>query len=74
MTDRDALRRELELRRTELQARVDAIRADYRRGLAADSGEQALELENADVLAELERTALEEMATIDAQLIRLADA
>lgn len=73
MTDRDARRRELEHRRSELQARVDAIRADYRRGLAADSGEQALELENADVLAELERTALEQMAAIDAELVRLAD-
>lgn len=59
---------ELLKKRKELQDRVEAIRADYRRGLDADSEERAQQLENRDTLHEIERVSLEEIARIDAQL------
>ncbi len=59
---------ELIKRRKELMDRVDAIKADYRRGLDADSEERALQLENRETLEEIERVSLEEIAKIDEQL------
>ena len=57
-------------RRDELQQRLDAIRADYRRGLPADFAEQAAELENAEVLAAISRAAAEELDGVHAELRR----
>ncbi|HET6564605.1 MAG TPA: hypothetical protein VFG52_04260 [Xanthomonadales bacterium] len=68
----DKKREELLLRRQELVNRLDAIRADLERGLDADSQEQALQLENMEVLQEIRRLAEVELADIDAELARLA--
>lgn len=62
------MKEELLKKRKELMDRVDAIRADYRRGLDSDSGERAVELENRETLQEIERVSLEEIAKIDQQL------
>ena len=71
MTDRNARIQQLRQRRDELQKRLDAIKADYRRGLSADSDEQAIELENADVLAEIGRVAANELAQVEQELRQL---
>lgn len=62
---------ELQHHRRELLHRLDQIRAGYREGLNADFEEQAQELANADVQAELERITVEELAKIDAAIRRL---
>ncbi|MDJ0877770.1 MAG: hypothetical protein QNI86_04120 [Halieaceae bacterium] len=62
------MKEELVKKRKELMDRVDAIRADYRRGLDADSEERAIQLENRETLQEIERVTLEEIAKIDEQL------
>lgn len=64
MSNRDSLLRE----RDELQARLDAIHRDYRSGLSADASEQAIELENADTLAEIERVTAQRLADVLQQL------
>ena len=58
-------------RRDELRKRLNAIEADYRQGLAADSEEQALQLENAEVLDGIARAAAEELAQVEQRLARL---
>ncbi|MGI2259930.1 hypothetical protein [Shewanella sp. GXUN23E] len=62
------MKQELMQKRQQLVERVEAIRADYRRGLNTDSEERAQQLENRDTLYELERISLEEIARIDEQL------
>ena len=62
------MKEELIKKRKELTDRLDAIKADYRRGLDADSEERALQLENRETLQEIERVTLEEIAKIDEQL------
>ena len=74
MTDRNARIQYLRQRRDELQRRLDAIKADYRRGLSADSDEQAIELENAEVLAEISRVAANELAQVEQELRQLGAA
>jgi hypothetical protein len=64
-------RNELLARREELIKRLDAIRADLGRGLDADSEEQAIQLENLEVLQEISRLAETELASIDAELAGL---
>lgn len=66
-------RAELEKRRDELIKRLAAIRADFKRGLDADSEEQAQQLENRDVLLEIERVSEEELQKVQQQLIALDD-
>jgi len=62
------MKEELLKKRKELMDRVDAIKADYRRGLDADSEERAIQLQNRETLQEIERVSLEEIARIDEQL------
>ena len=62
---------ELLARREELIKRLDAIRADLGRGLDADAEEQALQLENFEVLQEINRLAETELAAVDAELAEL---
>lgn len=71
MIDRDARIQYLLKRRLELQERVAAIKADYGKGLPADFGEQALELENAEVQAEISRIAVQELEHIERELRQL---
>ncbi|MEM7704133.1 MAG: hypothetical protein AAF358_01190 [Pseudomonadota bacterium] len=63
-----ATREQLEQRRDELSQRCDAIRQDYRRGLSADSGERALELENRETLDEILRVTEINLAEVEKQL------
>lgn len=62
------MKEDLIKKRKELMDRVDAIKADYRRGLDADSEERASQLANRETLQEIERVSLEEIARIDEQL------
>ena len=64
-------REELLQKRDELMQRLDAIRADLGRGLDADSKEQAIQLENIDVLSEISRITEEELQKINRQLAAL---
>ena len=64
-------RDELLSRRKELAERLDAIRADLESGLDADAEEQALQLENLEVLQEIQRLAESELKAIDEELARL---
>ena len=67
-------KRELEQRRDELSSRLQRIRMDYGRGLERDLEEQALQLENAEVLHEISRVTAEELATIEAAIRRIEEA
>jgi len=60
--------KELLTRKEELVQRLAAIRADLARGLAADSEEQALQLENLAVLQEIYRLADAELQAIEREL------
>ena len=64
-------RAQLEQRRQELIERLQAIEKDYRRGLSADSEERALELENADTLAEIARVTQAELDQVENTLRQL---
>lgn len=55
-------------RRDELLERLAAIRADLGQGLDADSKEQAIQLENLDVLSEISRLCEVELGEINRQL------
>ncbi len=59
-------------KRDDLTARIDSINKDFRRGLDRDLSEQAIQLENAEVLQEILRVSTDELARVKAQLIRLA--
>lgn len=61
----------LKKRKAELEQRIEAIKRDYAEGLSADSSEQAIELENAEVLAEIQRLAVNELVEINQELRRL---
>jgi hypothetical protein len=61
-------REELVQKRKELVTRLAAIRADLSKGLDRDFEEQAIQLENIEVLEEIARLAEEQIATIDNQL------
>ncbi len=66
------MKEELIKKRKELMDRVEAIKADYRRGLDADSEERAVQIENRETLNEIERVCLEEIAKINEQLKTLS--
>ena len=62
---------ELLEKRRELEERLDKIKADIRGGLNSDFEEQAVELENRDVLLEIARVTEEELQKIKQQLDQL---
>jgi hypothetical protein len=62
----------LKQRQEELEYRLQAIRCDYRRGLHKDSEEQAIQLENMEVLQEISRLAEKELASVKEQLAQLS--
>jgi DnaK suppressor protein len=66
-------REQLLARRAELQERLDAIKRDYAAGLDRDQDERAVQLENADVLQELGREALEELNKLEQTLRTLGN-
>jgi hypothetical protein len=61
----------LESRRAELVDRLKAIQRDLAGGLDKDFEEQAIQLENLEVLQEIYRLAQEEISEIDRQLTAL---
>ena len=61
----------LRQRRDELRERLAQIERDYQRGLSADSDEQAIELENAEVLNGIAKATAEELASVEARLAEL---
>ena len=60
----EEIRRELLLKREELQFRIDKINKDYANPLNKDSKEQAVELESSEVLGVIHREALLELEQI----------
>jgi anaerobic ribonucleoside-triphosphate reductase len=65
---------ELRLQRDKLRARLESIQQDYKKGLSADSDDQAIELENADVLEGIAKAAAEELSQVEEKLSRLTKA
>lgn len=57
--------------RDKLRQKIISIEADYRSGLASDSEDRAIELENADVLEGIAKAASEELARIEDRLREL---
>ena len=65
------IKSELIAKRDELRERLAAIERDYRQGLDPDSGERAVQLENAEVLDGIARAARDELENIEKQLAEL---
>lgn len=65
------IKAELEEKRNRLREKLTAIEADYRKGLASDSEDRAIELENADVLDGIARALSEELDRVEEQLSEL---
>ena len=63
----------LEQKKAELSDRVSKIEADIGKGLDADLEEQATQLENQEVLAELVKEAQGQLPQINGALARMAD-
>ncbi len=61
----------LEARRDELQGRIKAIHRDLGRGLEKDYEEQAIQLENLEVLQEIARVAEAELRKVELELAAL---
>lgn len=59
---------ELVQRKKQLQERLERIRQDLASGLDRDAEEQAVQLENRDVLLEIARVTEEELEKVDAEL------
>jgi len=68
---RDLKRVQLLEKQKMLRERLEAIKRDIGRGLDRDSGEQALQLENAEVLDEIGRVTTKELESITSELARL---
>jgi len=58
-------------KRDELRLRLESIEKDYRTGLDPDSGERAVQLENADVQEAIAKAASEELQRIEKELAEL---
>ena len=67
----EEIRQNLLQQREELLQRLEAIRQDYSNGLPADFEEQAQQLENADVLAEISRVTNEELQKVSEAIDRI---
>lgn len=57
--------------RKKLRSKLDAIEEDYRKGLAADSDDRAIELENADTLEGIARAVADELEKVENRLSEL---
>ena len=68
MKNPEEIDEELRQKKIELRERVDAIRRDVRGGLDPDFEEQAVQLENAEVLDALLKQALSELEEIERKL------
>lgn len=70
MEKKQETEQELLRKKAELRERVDAIKRDFRGGLDRDFEEQAVQLENAEVLNALLTQALDELEEIEQKLRR----
>ena len=61
----------LRKRRDELRERLTSIEKDYRAGLPADFEEQAIQLENAEVLAGIAKATADELELVEKRLAEL---
>ena len=59
-------------KRDELCQRLEEIEKDYRQGLDPDSEEQAIQLENAEVLEGIAKSTSEQLQEIEKQLAEFA--
>jgi hypothetical protein len=62
---------ELSVQRNLLRDRLEAIENDYRNGLVADSDDQAIQLENAEVLEGIAKVTANELDKIEVKLAEL---
>lgn len=67
-------KKKLIIRRDELLNRLNAIKKDFGQGLDADWEEQAVQLENAEVLQEISRITAEELQKVEEAIYRLEKA
>ncbi len=58
-------------KRDELRARLEAIKADIRRGLESDLEERAIQLQNDEVLEGIANATAAELEEVDARLAAL---
>jgi len=68
----DMDREQLLKKRDELCQRLEDIEKDYRQGLDPDSEEQAIQLENAEVLEGIAKSTSEQLQDIEKQLAEFA--
>ncbi len=71
MKDLEYFRNKLTTLKSEVIARLESIDKDLRQKTSTDSEEQAIELENAEVLDSLRRNSKKELILVDAALQRL---
>ncbi|MGD8525349.1 MAG: hypothetical protein PVJ63_03810 [Thioalkalispiraceae bacterium] len=71
MSDTQNEKAQLVQKRDELRSRLESIENDYRSGLDADSEEQAVQLENAEVLDAIAKSTADELRKIEARLAEL---
>jgi len=62
---------QLKAERDRLREKLAAIEADYRKGLAPDSEDRAIDLENAEVLEGISRATAEELEKIEKRLAEI---
>lgn len=72
MTNTKTEKKQLTKKRDELRLRLESIEKDYRQGLDADLGEQAVQLENAEVQEAIAKTTSEELQRIEEKLAKLS--
>lgn len=73
MTEHKAIAETLKARLAELRKHLVKVDRELHKPLSADSEDQAVELENQDALAEIERSEVKEARQIEATLKRIAD-
>lgn len=65
---------DLQNKKQELENRINAIKKDLKTGLDPDSEEQAIQLENYEVLLEILRNTEDELNTINKKIYELENA
>lgn len=68
MNNYEDIKQSLLEKRDELESRIGKIKKDYATPLSQDSSEQAVELENSEVLAVIQREAVDELTQINRTL------
>lgn len=68
MSDIEAEITDLKNKKQELEKRLEDIKADYKRGLSADSEEQSIQLENAEVLEGIAKATAAELENVNKRI------